>query len=93
MQWPDAVNGAFELIGGLFVMLSIRQVLRDKAVKGVSWWHPLFFSVWGFWNVFFYWWAGVWLSWAAGIWMTLLTTTWVSLLFYYSREGRAGNES
>lgn len=31
---PDGVNGLFELIGGLLILLSVRRVLIDRSVRG-----------------------------------------------------------
>ncbi len=39
LTWPDAVNGAFELLGGFAIILSIFKLHQDKKVRGVSWAH------------------------------------------------------
>ncbi len=44
---PDKVNGAFELLGGLFILNHCRVVFRDKAVAGVSVLSTIFFALWG----------------------------------------------
>ncbi len=31
----DLVNGAFEFIGGLFLILNIAKLYKDKEIKGV----------------------------------------------------------
>lgn len=50
----DLINASFELLGSFFVFLSIRQLLRDRQVRGVHWGTTVFFTSWGFWNLFFY---------------------------------------
>ena len=50
----DSVNGAFELCGGFFILLSVRQLYLDKQVKGVSLSHVGFFTLWGAWNLVYY---------------------------------------
>ena len=50
----DLVNGAFEMLGGFFILLSIIRLWRDKKVRGVSVVHVAFFWLWGVWNVYFY---------------------------------------
>lgn len=54
MTWQDAINGAFELAGSVFILRSIMQLHRDKQVHGVHWWTPAFFGVWGLWNLYYY---------------------------------------
>lgn len=91
-EWPDAVNGLFEILGGAFICLSIRKTLRDKMVRGVSWLHVMFFLVWGVWNLYFYPWAGAWVSFAGGIVIAVANVVWVSLLIYYSvQESNQGD--
>ena len=51
---PDAVNGAFELSGCLFISLSISKLWRERSASGVHWGHVAFFSAWGFWNLYYY---------------------------------------
>ena len=80
---PDHINGAFELLGGFFALISVRSVLIDRQVKGVSWLHVGFFSAWGLWNVFFYPYYGLWWSFVGGVWLVSVNTFYVALLIYY----------
>lgn len=80
---PDIINASFELVGIIAVWLNIRAVLRDKAVKGVSVLNVLFFSLWGYWNIFYYphldqFWSGM----AAGI-LAILNSIYFVLLMRY----------
>jgi len=50
----DLINGSFELLGGFAICQSIFRVIKDKSVKGVSVPHVAFFSLWGFWNLYYY---------------------------------------
>lgn len=50
----DQINGLFEFIGALSVLLNIRALLRDKMVRGVSPFPVVFFTLWGAFNVYFY---------------------------------------
>ncbi len=83
---PDLINGSFELLGGVVILLSIRRVLKDKKVAGVSWPHVAFFAAWGFWNLFYYPHLGQWLSFAGGLLIVTTNTIWVALLIYYTRK-------
>ncbi len=83
-MWPDIVNGAFEVCGSLFITLNIRRVVIDKEMKGVSWLCVAFFTLWGFWNLFFYPHLGQWYSFAGGIAVVVTNTTWLVLLIYHT---------
>lgn len=50
----DLVNGLLEIGGALITLLSVRQVLRDRMVRGVHWGPTIFFTGWGIWNLFYY---------------------------------------
>jgi uncharacterized membrane protein YfcA len=63
---PDIINGLFEMSGGFFLLLSVRQIMRDKIVRGISWLHVGFFSVWGIWNIYYYYNLAQWFSWVCG---------------------------
>ncbi len=82
----DATNAIFELIGALLIIINIRKVLEDGEVKGVSPIPVTFFTLWGFWNIFYYPYLGQWLSFIAGIIMFITNTIWVGLMLYYIRE-------
>ena len=90
MQIPDLVNGLFELFGGGFILLSIIKLHKQKLVRGVSWLHVLFFTFWGYWNLFYYPHLGQHLSLLGGIGVVVLNTAWVTQIFYYIREEKDG---
>jgi len=68
-----------------FIMPSILKLVHDKQVKGVSWVHASFFSVWGIWNLYYYPSLGQWNSFLGGIGIVTVNTIWVGLMIYYSR--------
>lgn len=81
----DAINGSFELIGAIIQFINVRQIIKDKAVKGVHWLPVLFFSTWGYFNLIYYPNLNQWFSFGGSIMMTLATTMWVILLIKYRR--------
>jgi uncharacterized membrane protein YfcA len=89
---PDIINGLFEMSGGFFILLSVRQVMRDKIVRGVSWLHVGFFSGWGVWNIYYYYNLSQWFSWYAGIWLCCMNCLYLYLLIYYSRKEKHDQE-
>jgi hypothetical protein len=82
----DAINGLFELIGGVLICLSIRQLNIDKQVKGVSILPTTFFASWGLWNIWFYPSLGCWFSFAGGLVVVTANIIWVGQMIYYSRR-------
>ena len=80
----DLINGAFELLGGLLIGLSIRRLLRDRVVKGISWVPVAFFTAWGFWNLHYYPSLDQWWSFAGGIVVVTANALWLLFLLYFS---------
>jgi len=89
ISWQDVVNGAFECLAGFMVLLSCRRVYKDKAVAGVSIWATAFFTLWGYWNIYYYPHLDQWLSFFGGLFIVAANTIWVALLIKY-RNGPAG---
>ena len=50
----DIINSIFEMSGGLFMLMNVFQILKDKEVKGSHWVPMVFFTVWGVWNLYYY---------------------------------------
>lgn len=86
MNYPDLINGIFELSGAFFILLSILKLKKEKKVCGVSWVHVGFFAMWGYWNLFYYPHLTQWVSFAGGIGIVITNTFWLGQLIYYSRE-------
>lgn len=84
----DLINGIFELCGGFFCMFSVKKLYKDKKVFGISWIHVIFFTSWGYWNLFYYPALGQWLSFAGGVLLVLVNTIYTVMLIYYNRVNR-----
>lgn len=80
---PDLANAAFEVGGGLIIILNIKRILRDKRVMGFDWRVMAFFTVWGYWNLFYYPHLDQWLSFFAGLGIVVTNTIYTVLLVYY----------
>jgi hypothetical protein len=81
----DAVNGVFETLGALFILLSVRKLYNEKLVRGVSYWHISFFMVWGFWNLFYYPALGQVWSFLGGALLVVTNVVYVGQLIYYTQ--------
>lgn len=84
----DFINGCFECIGGLLTFLSCFRLYKDKEVKGVSLVPLLFFTMWGFWNLYYYPSLDQWMSFVGGLIIVLANTIWISLAVYYTVQNR-----
>ena len=89
---PDIANGLFELVGGTLMFVNCWRVHRDKQVRGVSWPVMLFFTLWGFWNLYFYPAYGLWMSFWGGVLIVAGNVTWVTLAGYYILKERNHEE-
>ena len=84
----DLINGIFETLGALFIMLSVYKLAKEKLVRGVSYWHISFFMVWGFWNLFYYPALGQWYSVVGGAVLVAANVVYVGQLIYYTYNER-----
>ena len=86
MNIPDFINGSFEFLAGFMVLLHCRKVLKDKDVKGVSIPATMFFTAWGFWNLYFYPHLDQWLSFYGGLFIVSANLFWVILMLKYKHK-------
>lgn len=87
-MWSDSLNGLFELIGGLFILFSCHKLYRDKKVRGVSFKHVAYFTLWGYWNIHYYSNLDQWMSFIGSLSVTLINTFWLGQIIYYIRKER-----
>lgn len=80
---PDMVNGLFEFLGSVMLWTNIKQLRKDKEIKGVNWWTVLFFTSWGIWNLFYYSNLNQWCSFVGGISIAFANVVWLVLLLWY----------
>ncbi len=88
MDWADMINGTLELVGGLFILLSVVKLHRDKKIMGVSWVHAGFFAGWGYWNLFYYPHLDQWVSFIGGVFIVVTNTVWLGQMLYYTYHTR-----
>lgn len=86
MMSPDFVNGMFECLAGIMILNHSRVLYRDKQVRGVSKISTLFFSSWGFWNIFYYPSLEQMWSFYGGLVVVSSNCLWLGLMMYYSRK-------
>jgi uncharacterized membrane protein YfcA len=86
MNWADVVNGGFEFLAGFMVLLHCRQLYKDKIVKGVNLPATIFFTSWGFWNLYYYPSLDQWFSFFGGLGIVSANSLWVGMMIYYKRK-------
>lgn len=84
----DYVNGTLEFGGAIVIAMSVRNIIKQKYATGVSPWQFGFFSVWGFWNIFYYPQLGQWWSMVGGVAVVSMNTLWLALYIYYEHKMR-----
>lgn len=85
----DHINAVFEGGSALFIASNVRRLYVDKKLSGVNVATTAWFSIWGFWNLFYYFGLAQWFSWAMGAFVFLANTTWVILALRYRSNDRA----
>jgi hypothetical protein len=83
MRAIDVINSLFELIGSLAVWMNVRQLLKDRVVKGSRWEFAIFFTSWSAWNLYYYSELHQPVSFFCGCSMELSNVTWCVLAAYY----------
>jgi hypothetical protein len=81
---PDQINGVYEALGGLFILLNCRKTWQAKKVAGVSLVTIVFFSSWEFWNLYYYPALDQWWSFWGGAVIAAANLLWIWLVVHYS---------
>ncbi len=90
MNWADAVNGTYELVGGIFLLLNFIKLYKDKKVRGIMLSSAAFFASWSWWNLYYYPSLNQWISFAGGLLIGITNATWIIMAIYYQRKERRG---
>jgi len=85
-MFNDIGNAIFEFFGAIVVYINIYKIVKDKKVRGVFWPVWIFYSLWGFWNLYYYPSVDCWWSFTSGILLVISNTAWVTLAFKYRKN-------
>ncbi len=77
---PDHINGAFELFGATLLLLDVLALRRDRIIAGVHWGPRIFFTAWGFWNLYYYPQLNQYWSFIGGCALAIVNAAWLVLL-------------
>ena len=86
MSTADLINGAFEFGAFVAILLNCRKTHLAKGVKGVSYISVTFFTIWGYWNLYYYSSFDQWFSAITGAGVAAANTLWVSMIIYYQQK-------
>lgn len=86
MNNPDLINGLFESFGASVLWLNINRLIKDEYIAGVSIFPTMFYSVWGFWNLYYYPHLNQWYSFIGALGVVIANTVWTLLAIYYKRD-------
>jgi len=86
MHIPDLINGGFELFGSFAIWRNVTGLWKDKEVKGVRLAPMVFFTLWGFWNLYYYPHLDQLFSFSGGLSIVASNVVYVALMAYYIRR-------
>lgn len=84
----DLINGGFETVGALMILLNVRRLWRDKRLMGVHWAPTVFFTSWGLWNLFYYPSLHQWVSLGGGCFLVAVNLAWLASIAWFAAWGR-----
>lgn len=79
----DLINGIFEALAGLFVLNHCRVLYAHKETRGVSLASVAFFTLWGFWNLYYYPTLLQPLSFYGGLFVVVANAVYLGMMFSY----------
>ena len=85
-EFPDLINAFFAFLCGLLLWNNVRLLWKQKKVRGISILSIFMFTLWGYWNLFYYPFLGQWASFFAGAVIVLANTAWVALAIKYRKN-------
>ena len=85
-MFGDIINSLFEVVCGFFAWQNVYQLYKDKEIKGVHWLPGLFFSLWGWWSLYYYNTLNQFFSFVGAINLTAANTIWLIVLWYFYKK-------
>ena len=82
----DTINGLFEFIAAGFLIFNCFKIYKDKCIRGVCAFPFVIYTIWGFWNLFFYPSVGCWLSFFGGICVVCINSIYCLQLWHYRKR-------
>lgn len=86
MTFGDIINGCFEFGGSIAIWRNVFAIYKDKKFLGIRISPILFFTLWGYWNLYYYPSLHQTLSLLGGISITLANSIYVYLMVKYRKS-------
>ena len=86
IDFPDYINGFFELFAGLAGWLNVYTIYKDKQIKGVSILSAIFYNFWGIWGLWYYPHLNQWASFFGTLILFFANIAWITLAVYYRKN-------
>ena len=77
------INSLFELLGGFFALNHCRVLHAHKQMRGVSFVSAGFFTLWGFWNLYYYTALAQPLSFFGAVFLVAANAFYLGMMAYY----------
>ena len=81
----DIINSIFQLIGTYFTWANAYKLYKDKTIKGFYWPNKVFFTLWGIWNINYFFSLNQPFSFVASITLVSGDIMWIALLYKYRK--------
>ena len=88
MTIADTINGVYEMTGSIALAWNCVTTYRDKEIKGISLASMVFFTSWGYWNLYYYPSLHQWMSTLGAAMMVLFNTIWLFQAMYYIEQAK-----
>lgn len=83
---PDLANGLVQLACAAVVGANLAILLRERAVQGIRWFHPAFFTAVAVWQCWYFGSTGQWWSMLGSTLVATLNSTYAAFLHLYRRR-------
>lgn len=84
----DLINGLFELAGAIALSFNVKSLWHYKTIAGIHWSSVIFFTSWGYFNIYFYPDNGLYWSFIGGLFVSAVNTSWLILYAYLKLTGQ-----
>ncbi len=83
MNYADFINAMFEGWGAVAIFANCVALYKSRQVRGVNFGSMVFFTSWGFWNLYYYPSLGQWASFTAGTAIVFFNCIWLGMAWKF----------
>lgn len=82
----DIINGSFECLSGILLWYNVYKLYQHKCVHGVSLLTFGYFTIWGYWNLYYYPSLNQYISFISSFLVVSANTVWIIMAIRYRRS-------